>query len=129
MPRKSRRPKRDPNSPAAILRRAKSAANREKHTSRILEACSRAGFVAPVSEHRFHPERKWRFDFAWPQIRLAIEVNGGGSRGRHSSLTGATEDAEKMNAAQLMGWRVLIYTAKSVLDVKQIAKDLREAIT
>ena len=120
--------KRDPTSPAAILRRAKAAANREKHTARILEAAARAGLVNPDKEHRFHPERKWRFDFAWPQIRLAIEVNGGGSRGRHNTITGATEDAQKVNAAQLMGWRVLIYTAKSVLDVKQIANDLREAV-
>ena len=127
MARKSRKPKRDPNSPAAILRREKAKANREKHTARILEACSRCGLVMPTKEHRFHPERKWRFDFAWPELKLAIEVNGGGGRGRHNSVTGATADAEKMNAAQLLGWRVLIYTCKSVLDVKQIASDLAEA--
>src|SRR5690606_39740371 len=31
----------------------------------------------PVREYRFHPERRWRFDFAWPDLRVAAEVEGG----------------------------------------------------
>ncbi|HAT10302.1 MAG TPA: hypothetical protein DCS97_06855, partial [Planctomycetes bacterium] len=30
-----------------------------------------------IAEHRFHPTRKWRFDFARPDIHLAIEIDGG----------------------------------------------------
>ena len=56
-------------------------------------------------EHRFHPERKWRFDLAWPEIMLAVEVHGGS--GRHMSFTGFRRDREKMNTAQTMGWTVL----------------------
>lgn len=30
-----------------------------------------------VCEYRFHPVRKWRFDFAFPSLRLAIEITVG----------------------------------------------------
>lgn len=56
-------------------------------------------------EWRFHPRRKWRFDFAWPEIMLAVEVHGG--CGRHMSFSGFRRDREKMNTAQTMGWTVL----------------------
>ena len=68
-------------------------------------------------EHRFHPVRRWRFDYAVPEIKLAIEYNGhGGFIGRagasgHSSIKGITNDAEKMNSALAAGWRVLAFTA------------------
>ncbi|EPP5336614.1 hypothetical protein ACUSRM_000689 [Vibrio alginolyticus] len=31
----------------------------------------------PMSEYRFHETRRWRFDFAYPDQQLAIEVEGG----------------------------------------------------
>lgn len=123
MPRKKK-----PLTPAQILRRAKAARNREKHTAAIMRACEMASQPMPEREYRFHPERKWRFDFAWPEHRLAIEVNGGGSRGRHNTIAGATADAEKNNEAVLLGWRVLVYTAKSIRDVERIACDVWYAI-
>src|ERR1035437_4661972 len=55
----------------------------------------------PLREFRFHPERKWRFDFAWPLYQLAVEIEG---RGRHQSFGGFEKDAEKYNAAAKLGW-------------------------
>lgn len=65
--------------------------------------------VAPfVTEHRFHPVRRWRFDYAWPAYRVAIEIDGAsGSYGRHSRPGGMRADHEKLNTAAVMGWRVL----------------------
>ena len=61
----------------------------------------------PVREHRFHTTRKWRFDFAYPAQKLAIEVEGGvWSGGRHTRGSGFTNDCEKYNAALMNGWRV-----------------------
>ncbi len=57
-------------------------------------------------------ERKWRFDFAWPEQKVAVECDGGTwSRGRHTRGAGYAGDCEKRNAAQILGWRVLHYTS------------------
>lgn len=58
-------------------------------------------------EYRFHPKRKWLFDFAWPNARVALEVEGGvWTRGRHTRGAGFLADIEKYNAATLDRWRV-----------------------
>lgn len=70
--------------------------------------CKTQGLPAPVAEHRFHPERKWRFDFAFVEYRVAVEIHGSVYRqGRHTRGTGFLDDREKMVEAQLLGWRVL----------------------
>lgn len=61
-----------------------------------------------VREYRFHPERRWRWDFAFPSQKLAIEVDG---RGRHQTVAGVRSDCEKMNEATRLGWRVLRFPA------------------
>ena len=60
-----------------------------------------------ISEHKFHPTRKWRFDFAMPALMLAIEIEGGGwSGGRHTTGAGFAKDLEKYDAAHRLGWTV-----------------------
>lgn len=115
--------------PPKSIRQQIAAANRNKHSGAIALAVKIAGVPKPVAEYCFCPGRKWRFDFAWPCARVAIEVNGGGARGRHNTITGATKDAEKLNAAACLGWRVLVYTAISVKDVNKIADDLKAILT
>lgn len=74
-----------------------------------------AGLPLPVQEYRFNSARRWRFDLAYPDIKLAIECEGGVySNGRHTRGAGFEKDAEKYNSAALMGWRVLRYTAGMV---------------
>ncbi len=59
-------------------------------------------------EYKFHPVRKWRFDFAWTDIQLAVEVEGATwAQGRHTRGSGFEKDCEKYNTAVLLGWRVL----------------------
>lgn len=66
------------------------------------------GVPVPVAEYRFHAVRFWRFDLAWPEHRLALEIEGGvWTGGRHTSGAGYAKDMEKYNAAVLAGWRVL----------------------
>jgi hypothetical protein len=66
-------------------------------------------------EYRFHPDRKWRFDFAHVESWTAIELEGGvWSHGAHSRGRGFTEDCEKYNAAQMLGWRVYRYTVDMI---------------
>jgi very-short-patch-repair endonuclease len=75
------------------------------------------GYPEPVEQHKFHATRKWRFDFAWPEDKVAVELEGGTWSGRkmaHNTGTGIQRDIEKHNAAALMGWTVLRYTAKDM---------------
>ena len=58
-------------------------------------------------EHQFHPERKWAFDVAWPDKKVAVELEGLTYRGgRHQRMEGFTEDCLKYEAALVMGWTV-----------------------
>ncbi|HBC20912.1 MAG TPA: hypothetical protein DC009_02200 [Porphyromonadaceae bacterium] len=62
-------------------------------------------------EYKFHPTRRWRFDYAIPQFRIAIEIDGGvWTGGRHTRPKGYLGDLEKFNAAAAMGWVVLKFT-------------------
>lgn len=62
-------------------------------------------------EYPFHPARDWRFDFAWVEAQVAVEIDGGTwSGGRHTRGTGYAKDAEKLNEALVWGWRVLRFT-------------------
>lgn len=66
-----------------------------------------------AAEHRFAPPRRWRFDFAWPSVSVAVECEGGvWSRGRHVRGAGFEADCEKYNAATARGWSVFRVTAK-----------------
>jgi len=91
----------------------------------LLEGCHQ--------QYRFHPERKWLADFAWPQfevhhspgdfdtIKVMLEVNGGtymqsGKRGAHSRGPRQRADYEKWSEASLLGWTVILVDS---VDVKQ----------
>ena len=64
-----------------------------------------------VKEYRFHDTRKWRFDYAFPDQRVAVEVDGAvWSQGRHNRPVGYIADMEKLNTAASMGWLVLRIT-------------------
>lgn len=63
-------------------------------------------------EYKFHPERKWRFDYAYPKKKIAFEYEGLFSRkSRHTTKSGYTEDCRKYNAAIAMGWKIFRITA------------------
>ena len=65
----------------------------------------------PESEFRFHPTRKFRFDFAWPDHKLGLEIDGGvWTGGRHTRPKGFIRDQEKTNLAAVEGWQVLRVT-------------------
>lgn len=79
-----------------------------------------------VTELQFHPERKWRFDWAFPEKMIAIEYEGLMSeKSRHTTVKGFTGDAEKYNEAQRLGWSVYRYTA---VNHKDIINDLNKLV-
>lgn len=75
------------------------------------------GLTGFKREYRFHPQRRWRADFAFPDEDppLLVEVEGGVySRGRHVRPKGFEDDAKKYAEATLLGYRVLRLTGKMV---------------
>lgn len=69
----------------------------------------------PTRELVFAKPRRWRFDFAWPERLIAVEVNGGvWTQGRHSRGTGQISDMDKLNQAQLLGWKVLQFAESHI---------------
>lgn len=72
--------------------------------------------VECVKEYKFHPKRRWRFDYAIPNHKIALEVEGGvWTGGRHIRAQGFLGDMEKYNTATLMGWRVFRTTPDDLL--------------
>lgn len=81
--------------------------------------CVAIGLPAPSTELYFAKPRRWRFDLAWEDVRLACEIEGGtflpgGSR--HSRGRGFENDCEKYAEALCRGWRVLRVTTDMVRD-------------
>ena len=84
----------------------------EKALARRLDKVGLGGYER---EYVFHDTRRWRLDFAWPELKLAIEVEGGvHTGGRHVSAVGFEADCAKYNAAAICGWTVLRVTGDQV---------------
>ena len=58
----------------------------------------------------FDESRRWRFDFAWPAAKVAVEIDGDVHRLKHRF----SSDREKGNAATIAGWRVLHFSPMHV---------------
>jgi hypothetical protein len=76
---------------------------------RLFEQLVEAGLTdGMVEEHVFHPTRRWRFDFAWPDLLIYCEVQGGiDMRGKHARAAGIRNDQEKAREASILGWHGL----------------------
>lgn len=94
--------------------------------------------LEPVKQFRFHAERRWRLDFAFPDMRIGVEVDGGifaaenGTvAGRHARGMGRCNDFEKRNAAAELGWLILCYgppqvrSGEAALQVERIVRARR----
>lgn len=97
----------------AVVNKVKKAQQVDTLHQRVLAQL--VGFPDPTTELMFHPKRKWRFDYAWEEQKLALEVHGGiHSGGRHTRGRGFVEDRAKMNEATLLGWTVLEVTPEHI---------------
>lgn len=84
--------------------------------------CTLIGLPEPQREFRFHPTRRWRFDLAWPDKSIAVEIDGAiFVQGRHTRGVGVERDMEKLNEAIVCGWRVLRFSTGMVKDGRALA--------
>lgn len=83
-------------------------------------------------EYTFAPPRRYRFDFCWPDYKLAVELEGGlythgkqvdgrVMKSRHLTIKGFEADCEKYNLAALRGWLVLRFPARHVQNWNALA--------
>ena len=97
----------------AVVNKVKKAQQVDTLHSKVLTQL--VGLPDPATELLFHPKRKWRFDYAWEEQKLALEIHGGiHSGGRHTRGRGFVEDRAKMNEATLLGWTVLEVTPEHI---------------
>lgn len=130
------KPRRGRLSPAELLRRAQAQAERRKWED-LLDFHVRAWQLPPATpEYRFSESRDWRFDRAWPEFKVAVEIEGlvphwklaGG--GHHQRPAGYARDCEKYNAAQAQGWTLLRFTpiqVKAGYAIREIEAALHRA--
>ena len=85
----------------------------------FVQTCRQVLAVDVFPEYRFHDTRKWRFDYAIPSKKIAVEIEGGAwINGRHNRAQGFIADMEKYNTAAAMGWRLLRATPQNLLTTK-----------
>lgn len=78
------------------------------------------GCPVMMQHYRFHPTRKWEFDFAHCPTKIAVEIDGGefmrkaGIRGGHNRGAQMAKDYEKRNEAIMLGWTVFQLTGQMV---------------
>lgn len=97
---------------------AKEALNRIK----FLRLCEEEKLPVPHYEFKFHPTRKWRWDFCWPEQMVALEIEGGlFVGGRHARGSGIAKDMEKSSAAASLGWRLLRVQPNDLCTIDTIA--------
>jgi very-short-patch-repair endonuclease len=79
------------------------------------------GLPEPETEVRFLEGRRFAFDLAWRDRKLAAECEGGTySGGRHTRPAGYERDCEKYSLAAIAGWRVLRFTGRMIGDGRAI---------
>ena len=100
----------------------------------LLEQIHQANLPEPEQQVKLIPKRRYRFDFAYPRLMVAIEVDGGTwmqtNRGRsagHAHPSRITHDNEKRNLARLEGWRVFQFDTTAINDGSAL-KMIRELV-
>jgi hypothetical protein len=86
---------------------------------------------APTLQYHFHPERKWRFDFSWPDHgKVAVEIQGGSFvQGGHNRGAQQAKDYEKQREAVRLGWRVLPFNTLDCRDMMAVVNCVAEILT
>lgn len=79
--------------------------------TRFVQLCRRAGLPEPRRQHQAPETRGFRLDFAWPDVGLAVEVDG--RRVHGPDALGA--DLRRQNKIVLAGWLILRFTFDDIV--------------
>lgn len=90
----------------------------ERERPIFLAICKEVGLPQPAWEWGFAHPRRYRFDYCWPESRVAIEIIGGlFVQGAHSRGAHQLSDMEKANLAAERGW-MMLYTVPGKGDAR-----------
>jgi hypothetical protein len=112
------------NSPAKVKEKAPARPSKQVQWMhwQISAWCMSKGYTLET-EYRFHPDRRWRFDFYIKELNCGIEYEGIFSEhSRHTNKKGYTGDTDKYTKAAVMGIKVLRYTS---INYKNVLQDLQ----
>ncbi|MCW2987004.1 MAG: hypothetical protein JWR63_4574 [Conexibacter sp.] len=86
---------------------------------RFLRLCVQAGITRPKLQHPIqHAPGRWhKVDFAWPDVRLAIEVDGAAV---HGTRTAARRDRRLDREIRAAGWRIERFMGDDVIDTPEV---------
>lgn len=128
---------------AAALKKAEGESMNDRYTLELIRQLKVLGLPDPIREFRFHPDRMWRSDLAYPEKKILIEIDGGSfgrvvvchqcksnvlrkladgrfvpirEGGRHSGGVATEKDNEKRNAALALGFRPFGFAPKHIKD-------------
>lgn len=91
----------------------------------LTEIESKIAYYPLHREFQFHPVRKFRFDYAFPKLKIAVEYEGGiFTQGRHTKGVGYARDCYKYNLALSLGWKVFRITPITKMDEIEMIKDV-----
>ncbi len=93
---------------------------------RMRQQIQQAGLPPPIEEYYHIKGRDFRLDFAWPDRKIGVEVQGMAHRIKGKFHA----DIEKRALAMLQGWRILEVSGDTVRDERGIGwlKQLLEKI-
>lgn len=84
------------------------------------------------TEYEFMYSRKWAFDYAIVELKIAIEYDGyvfdPKKKGGHQTPGGMANDMEKRNEGQIRGWLIILATQKTIDNgtfIKQLLRAIR----
>ncbi|WP_313214122.1 hypothetical protein [Soonwooa sp.] len=98
-----------------------------KYKLHIISVLERSGLKF-VEELKFSQDRNFRFDWAIPKFKIAIEYEGIFSeKSGHTTLSGYKKDVVKYNLATILGWRILRYTADNYLEIERDLNEVTES--
>jgi len=94
-------------------------------------------FRTVQTEYRFAEGRQFRFDFAWPEVRISVEIEGGSYMARRNPTTGkmmvggrhnTDADREKYNLAAALNWRVFRFSSTQLKHPRQCVAEVLAAV-
>jgi hypothetical protein len=92
-------------------------AGRDELERALLAQIKMAGLPIPTREYKAIPNRRFRWDMAWIEPRILLEVQGAiWVKGGHSTGRGITRDCEKLNLASMAGWHCFAVTSDMIKD-------------